>query len=66
VMLVISLLISILTQVVSDLIYHRGSNLKWGLKTLLANIDSTKLPNLAAKADIVAKGVLTHFLVSDS
>jgi hypothetical protein len=66
VMLVISLLITILTQVVSALINHRGSNLKWGLKTLLANIDSTKLPNLAAKADIVAQAVLTHCLVSDS
>ena len=66
VMLVLSLLITILTQIVSGLINHRGSNLKWGLETLFANIDPKQLPNLTADADKVAKAVLTHCLVSDS
>ena len=66
VMLVLSLLITILTQVVSGLINHRGSNLKWGLETLFANIDPKQLPNLTADADKVAEAVLTHCLVSDS
>ncbi len=66
VMLVISLLITILTQIVSGLINHRGSNLKWGLKTLFANIDPKQFPNLTANADRVAEAVLTHCLVSDS
>ena len=66
VMLVISLLITILTQMVSALINHRGSNLKWGLETLFANIDPKQFPNLTADADKVAQAVLTHCLVSDS
>ena len=66
VMLVLSLLITILTQIVSGLINHRGSNLKWGLETLFANIDPKQLPNLTAGADKVAQAVLTHCLVSDS
>ena len=66
VMLLISLLITILTQIVSALVNHRGSNLKWGLKTLFANIDAKRLPNLTANADKVAEAVLTHCLISDS
>ena len=66
VMLVISLLITILTQIVSGLINHRGSNLKWGLQTLFANIDPKQFPKLTAGADKVAEAVLTHCLVSDS
>jgi hypothetical protein len=66
VMLVISLLITILTQMVSAVINHRGSNLKWGLETLFANIDPKQLPHLTAGADKVAQAVLTHCLVSDS
>jgi hypothetical protein len=66
IMLVISLLITILTQVASAMINHRGSNLRWGLRTLFANIDPKQLPNLTADADKVAEAVLTHCLVSDS
>jgi hypothetical protein len=66
VMLVISLLITILTQMVSALVNHRGSNLRWGLKTLFANIDPQAFPELAAQADDVARQVLTHCLISDS
>jgi hypothetical protein len=66
VMLVISLLITILTQIASAVVNHRGSNLRWGLKTIFANIDPRQFPNLTANADKVAQAVLTHCLVSDS
>lgn len=66
VMLVISLLITILTQFVSALFSHRGSNLRWGLKTLFENIDPVLYPQLTANADTVANVVLRHCLVSDS
>jgi len=66
VMLVISLLITILTQIVSAVVNHRGSNLLWGLKTLFANIDPKQFPNLSAKAEAVSHAVLTHCLISDS
>jgi hypothetical protein len=42
VMLGISLLITILTQMVSALVNHRGGNLLWGVKTLFANIDPAR------------------------
>ena len=66
VMLVISLLITILTQMVSGLLNHRGSNLLWGLKTLFANIDPKRFPKLTENAERVAHGVLTHCMISDS
>ncbi len=66
VMLVISLLITILTQIVSALVNHRGCNLLWGLKTLFVNIDPSHYPVLTAKAGAVAESVLTHCLISDS
>lgn len=65
-MLLISLLITILTQMISALINHRGSNLRWGLKTLFANVDAKRLPRLTENAEKVAEAVLTHCLVSDS
>src|SRR3954465_4442580 len=66
VMLVVSLLITILTQIISALVNHRGSNLLWGIKTIFANIDPKQFPQLTAKADAVAQAVLTHCLISDS
>ena len=66
VMLLISLLITILTQMVSALVNHRGSNLRWGLKTLFENIDPALYPRLAANANRVAHEVLRHSLISDS
>ncbi|MBZ5726552.1 MAG: hypothetical protein LAP87_16320 [Acidobacteriia bacterium] len=66
VMLAISLLITILTQMVSALVNHRGSNLHWGLKVLFANIDRDAFPQLTAQAADVSRQVLTHCLVSDS
>jgi hypothetical protein len=66
VMLVISLLITICTQIGSALVNHRGSNLKWGLKTLFANIDPKQFPKLTANAEAISHAVLTHCMISDS
>lgn len=66
VMLLISLIVTILTQMVSELVNHRGSNLRWGLKTLFENIDPVLYPQLTASANRLAHEVLTHPLISDS
>ena len=66
VMLAVSLLITILNQIVSALLNHRGSNLRWGLKTLFANIDPQAFPTINANAEKLATAVLGHCLVSDS
>jgi hypothetical protein len=66
VMLVISLLITICTQMGSAMLNHRGSNLLWGLKTLFANINPRQFPKLTGNAEAVAHAVLTHCLISDS
>lgn len=66
VMLGVSLLITILTQMVSALVNHRGGNLLWGITTLFANIDPARYPNLTVQSDSIARLVLTHRLVSDS
>jgi hypothetical protein len=66
VMLLISLLITILTQMVSALVNHRGSNLRWGLTTLFEHIDPAQYPRLTASANRLAHEVLKHSLISDS
>jgi hypothetical protein len=66
VMLGASLLITILTQMVSVLLSHRGANLKWGLETLFKNVPNCPLLNVAAHAEMAAKDVLSHPLISDS
>jgi hypothetical protein len=66
VMLAISLLLTILTQIVSALANYRGRNLLWGLKTLFANLDPGAYPALAAEAEPLARRVLKHRLISDS
>jgi hypothetical protein len=66
VMLIVSLLITVLTQVISALLNHRGSNLLWGLKTLFAQFDPKTYAQLSANAESVARQVLTHPLISDS
>jgi hypothetical protein len=66
VMLMISLLITILTQMVSALINHRGGNLKWGLKTLFQNVGPALYPQLATNASTLSDEVLRHCLISDS
>jgi hypothetical protein len=66
VMLLISLLITILTQMVSSLVNHRGSNLRWGLQTLFEHVDPALYPKLTANANRLAHEVLKHSLISDS
>lgn len=66
VMLMISLLITLLTQIVSAFLNHRGSNLRWGLKTLFANIDPKAYPQITSHANLLANQVLRHCLISDS
>ena len=61
-----SLVITILTQMISGLLSHRGANLRWGLETLFKNLPDCKLLNDANTAAMVAKDVLTHPLISDS
>ncbi|HTS62215.1 MAG TPA: hypothetical protein VMH28_09325 [Candidatus Acidoferrales bacterium] len=66
VMLGASLIITILTQMVSALLSHRGANLKWGIENLFKHLPSCPLLNTAEHAAMVAKDVLTHPLISDS
>ncbi len=58
----VSLLVTTLTQMASALLGLRGTNLWWGIKTLLTNVD----PNLARHADVIAQKALQHPLISDS
>jgi hypothetical protein len=62
IMLGVSLLITILNQMISALLGYRGTNLLWGIKTLLGTIE----PNLASKAEQLATKVLTQSIISDS
>ena len=66
VMLGASLLITVLTQMVSALFSHRGANLRWGLETMFKNLPNSPLMNTATHAEMIAKDVLTHPLISDS
>ena len=58
----VSLFITILNQMISTLMGYRGTNLLWGIKTLLGTIE----PNLASKAEQLTTKVLTQPIISDS
>jgi hypothetical protein len=62
IMLGISLLITIINQMVASLLGHRATYLMDGLKDLLGTLDPALIPN----AEKIAKDVLTHKLASDS
>lgn len=62
IMLGSALLITIFTQTISSFLGLRGTNLLWGLTTLLATAD----PRLKDISKSVAEKVLTHPLLSDS
>src|SRR5437899_2554948 len=68
VMLGSSLLITILNQLISTLLAHRGANLGWGLGVLFQQINpgARGLPLITAHADLLAETVLSHALASDS
>ena len=61
-MLGISLLITILNQMVGALFGYRGKELKDGIKDLLETLDPALAPNLERSAN----DVLTNKLASDS
>ena len=58
----VSLLITTLTQSVSAILGLRGTNLYWGIQTLLVNAD----PALEKHAAVIARQILHHPLISDS
>jgi len=58
----LSVVVTTLTQMVSAAFGLRGSNLRWGVKTLIEQID----PGLKEHATTLAERVLQHPLVSDS
>src|SRR6266481_1794149 len=60
VMLGVSLLITVLIQLISGLLGLRGTNLRWGIKTLLTTA------SLGPEAKAIAEAVLHHPLISDS
>ena len=65
VMLGLSLIIMILTQIISTALGLRGSNLLWGLETLFRQL----APGLEAAGLVprdLAKEILQHELISDS
>ncbi len=58
----VSLLVTTLTQMASALLGLRGTNLRWGITTLLKELD----PELRAYAPSISQAVLHHPLISDS
>jgi hypothetical protein len=66
VMLGVSLIITILTQIASSLFAHRGTTLRWGLSVLLKQMDPKATPVISARSSDLAEIVLTHPLASDS
>jgi hypothetical protein len=58
----VSLMVTLLTQMVSAFLGLRGTNLRWGIATLLKQLD----PSLAEHAERISQAVLEHPLVSDS
>src|SRR5205823_5780274 len=55
-------LVTTLTQMASAFLGLRGTNLRWGIETLLKHLD----PSLAAHARTISQQVLHHPLISDS
>jgi len=62
IMLGVSLLITTLNQMISALLGYRGTNLLWGIQTLL----STMKPGLKDKAKEMATDILKKPIISDS
>jgi hypothetical protein len=62
IMLGVSLLITILNQMISALLGYRGTNLLWGIQTLLSTVE----PGLMANAKEMATNILKKPFISDS
>jgi len=69
VMLGVSLIITILTQIVASFLALRGSNLLWGIEALLNDLDpklDAKLQGAESSVRKLAEGILTDEVISDS
>jgi hypothetical protein len=76
VMLGVSLLITVLTQIVAALSGLRGANLRWGIRKLLTTMDNANAAlnadqkgdenELEMKCETLADKILRHPLISDS
>lgn len=62
IMLGLSMIITILNQLIASILGHRAAYLKDGIVDVLVTLD----PNLKAHAEAIANDVLTHTLSSDS
>ena len=65
VMLGVSLIITILTQIISTFLGLRGSNLLWGIQTLFERL-APGLDAAGLQPEALAKEILQHELISDS
>jgi len=65
VMLGVSLMITILTQIIATFLALRGSNLLWGIKTLIGEL-APGLDHTGLSPEALAKEILQHPLISDS
>lgn len=69
VMLGVSLLITVLTQILSAVLGLRGTNLRWGLRTLLMtaiDVPATGDVKAVKQCEKIADAILHHPLISDS
>ena len=63
IMLGLSLVITILNQMISAFLSYRGSNLRWGIQTMLSTLNEGVL---GPQAKAIANRILTEPIVSDS
>ena len=63
IMLGLSLVITLLNQMISAFLSYRGSNLRWGIQTMLSTLNEGVL---GPQAKAIANRILTEPIVSDS
>lgn len=63
IMLGLSLVITLLNQMISAFLSYRGSNLRWGIQTMLSTLNEGAL---GSQAQEIANRILTEPIVSDS
>src|SRR5690349_21850035 len=66
VMLGVSLLITILTQLIATVLSSRGTTLRYGLENLFKTVLEKEAPAMSGQARAIAEQVLKHRLISDS
>jgi len=62
ILLGVSLLITVLNQMISALLGYRGTNLLWGIQTLLSTLE----PKLKEEAEKISTKILSDPIISDS